>query len=132
MSSMPVISYDNMKISLKRIFGGKLESVLPIEIKSEPVFFNEEPRLANYDAKYDNYVKNGIDSSKEVYFGQNRVGGNKFRGNSGKFRGYGQGRPRRYFSSARRGSNFVSGNYRGTGNRQLNPPGPDGEPSKYH
>ena len=39
MSSMPKISYENMKMSLKRIFGCKLESVMPSEIKSEPLFF---------------------------------------------------------------------------------------------
>ena len=39
MSSMPKISYENKKMSLKRIFGGKLESVMPSEIKSEHVIF---------------------------------------------------------------------------------------------
>ena len=35
MSSVPKISYENTKVTLKCIFGDKLESVMPSEIKSK-------------------------------------------------------------------------------------------------
>ena len=75
MSSIPKISYENMKMSLKRIFGGKLVSVMPSEIKSEPVFFSEEPRPADFDSQC------GDAGPKDVYYNQNRNSGNRFRGN---------------------------------------------------
>ena len=86
MSSMPKISYENMKMSLKRIFGGKLESVMPCEIKFEPVFFSDEPRPANFD------LQCGDAGPENVYYSQNRNSSNRFRGNSSRFRGFGRGR----------------------------------------
>ena len=100
MSSRPKISYENMKMYLKRIFGGKLKSVMPSEMKSEPVFFSEEPSPADVDSQC------GDAAPKDVYYSQNRNSSNRFRGNTSRFRGFGRGRERSFpsQSSARRGN----------------------------
>ena len=96
--------------------------MMPSEIKSEPVFFSEEPRPADFESQC------GDAGPKDVYYSQNRNSGNRFRGNSFKFGGFGRGRERSFpgQSSARRGN----GGHKVALNRKLNAPGRDGEPSK--
>ena len=90
------------------------------EIKSETVFFSEEPRPTDFDSQ------SGDAGPKEIYYSESRNSGNRFRGNSSKFRGFGRGREQSFpsQSSVRRGN----GGHKVALNRKLNPLGPDGEP----
>ena len=102
MSSVPSITYENMKSSLKRIFGGKIERA--ISMKEEPVLCNE--------VKDDN-----------VYFGNARC--NIHRGHQTPYAARNGRRPR-FTGNYRGGRSFPPG----ACNRRLNPMGQDGKPSK--
>ena len=102
MSSVPSITYEYMKSSLKRIFGGKIESA--INMKEEPVLYNE--------VKDDN-----------VYFGNPR--NNIHRGHQTPYAARSGRRPK-FTGNYRGGRSFTSG----ACNRRLNPMGQDGKPSK--
>jgi hypothetical protein len=124
MSSIPEVTFASMKASLRRIFGGELgvkqDLFSDIEIKREPVFYTGGDSTVS-----DKGFSGG--EREEVFFG-NRGGNYRY-----------SGRPRSSMRS--RGGNvrgsrgrFMprSGTYQGGNNRnrQLNPLGRDGQPSK--
>lgn len=114
MSSMSMVTYENMKTSLKRIFGGRPESSLRVHVKEEPVFYGDS---------FDNCQERKM-CDQEVYFGRNMKSTGISRGQV-RFSRYhrgGRGRGGRHFGNPRDG--FVGQN------RQLNPLGHDGLPSK--
>ena len=80
LSAMTEIKFDGMKAALKRVFGGKICSVINKEIKSEPVFetssesdalYARNRYIAGYAARGRGEHRNGRYNSRQVRTGSN-------------------------------------------------------------